>query len=185
MITLYTLRVFIQRKLWTCQTQIIMKKIFIVLFWSATVLYSCGINTTAESDNPKIKEIENFIVDYYEVMSSRNWSAYQLFFSEKATLSTIWQESVDTDIKIFTNSISEFVAQTANGPDSQPIFEEKPLSIDVEINNNLASVWVKYEAKFGSEKELIEWKGYDLFSLLNFNDKWYVTSITYVSNESE
>lgn len=107
------------------------------------------------------------------------------FFSEKATLTTIWLDTSDTNPQIFTNTISEFVAQTANGPDSQPVFEEKPLTIDVEIKNNLASVWVKYEAKFGSENEIIEWKGHDLFSLLKFNDKWYITSISYISDESE
>jgi len=55
--------------------------------------------------------------------------------------------------------------------------------IDVKINNNLASVWVKYETKFGSKNKLMEWTGNDLFSLLKFNDKWYIISITYLSGE--
>lgn len=53
----------------------------------------------------------------------------------------------------------------------------------VEVKGNLASVWVKYEARFGTEDNLIQWKGTDLFSLLRFNDRWYITSLTYVSDE--
>ncbi len=160
-----------------------MKKHFIACFCFSLALLSCDDNTTDTSYNLKTKEVEAFIVNYYEVMSSRNWSAYQDLFSEKATLTTIWLDTSDTSPLVFTNTISEFVAQTANGPDSQPIFEEKPIMIDVDIKNNIASVWVKYEAKFGNENELIEWKGYDLFSLLKLNDKWYITSINYVSDE--
>lgn len=160
-----------------------MKSYLFVIFGSLLFLSSCGNSNSIQNGNSEIKEVENFIVDYYEEMSARNWSAYQGFFSEKATLTTIWQDSTEIRQQIFTNTISEFVAQTANGPDSQPIFEEKPLKIEVEIKNNIASVWVKYEAKFGNQNELLEWKGYDLFSLLKFNNKWHITSITYVSVE--
>ena len=158
-----------------------MKSYVLVILGSLLFLSSCDNNNSANG-NTEIKEVENFIVEYYEVMSSRNWSAYQDFFADKAILTTVWHESSDADPQIFTNTISEFVAQTANGPDSKPIFEEKPLTIEVELKNNLASVWAKYEAKFGSANELVEWEGYDLFSLLKHNDKWYITSITYLSD---
>ena len=162
-----------------------MKSYLFVIFGSLPFLSSCDSNNSIQNGKSEIQEVENFIIEYYEVMSSRNWRAYQEFFSEKATLTTIWQDSTEIRQQIFSNTISEFVAQTANGPDSRPIFEEKPRTIDVEIKNNLASVWVKYEAKFGGKKDLIEWEGYDLFSLLKFNDKWYITSITYISDEYE
>jgi len=156
-----------------------MKKIIILIISLPIVLLSCNNNRSVQSENSQIKYVENFIVQYYEVMSSRDWSAYQELFAEKATLTTIWRDSTETKRLIFTNTISEFVAQTANGPDSQPIFEEKPLKIDIEIKNNLAAVWVEYGAKFGRENELIEWKGYDLFSLINFEGNWKIASLTY------
>ena len=116
-------------------------------------------------------------------MSQRNWNAYKAFFADKATLTTIWQEPNDLKPKLLTNSITEFLAQTENGPDSQPIFEEKPIKIDIKRKKNLANAWVYYEAKFGTKDNLIEWKGYDLISLLKFDNKWYITSITYVSDD--
>lgn len=142
-------------------------------------LISCENHNTNHESDVKTKEIETFIIDYYSVMTSRNWTAYRDFFSDKATLTTIWQESTETNAQIFSNTISDFISQTANGPDSQPIFEEKPINIEIEIKDNLAAVWIKYEAKFGNDKELKEWKGYDLISLIKFENQWKITSLTY------
>lgn len=105
------------------------------------------------------------------------------FFSEEATLTTVWQSEGDSIPKITTYSISEFVAQTKDGPDSQPIFEEKPVSIETRMRNGLASAWVRYEAKFGTQEELIEWSGYDLFSFIEHQNEWKIVSITYLALE--
>ena len=136
--------------------------------------------TLSESGN---SELDFFITDYYSVMSNRDWNAYKAFFADKAVLTTIWQQQDDLEPKLLTNSITEFLAQTKDGPDSQPIFEEKPIKIDITRKNNLANAWVYYEAKFGTKDQLIEWKGYDLFSLLRYKDKWKIVSITYLSEE--
>lgn len=128
-------------------------------------------------------ELEAFITNYYSVMSQRDWSNYKTFFADKAILTTIWQGPNDLEPKLLTNTITEFLAQTESGPDSQPVFEEKPIKIEIKRKNNLASAWVYYEAKFGMENNLMEWKGYDLFSLLEFDNKWNITSITYISSD--
>ncbi|PQV44252.1 putative lumazine-binding protein [Jejuia pallidilutea] len=146
------------------------------------MIISCKKSNEAKQLENSNSELEAFITDYYSVMSQRNWNAYKAFFADKATLTTIWQEPNDLKPKLLTNSITEFLAQTENGPDSQPIFEEKPIKIDIKRKKNLANAWVYYEAKFGTEDNLIKWKGYDLISLLKFDNKWYITSITYVSD---
>lgn len=136
--------------------------------------------TQIENNN---SELELFITDYYSVMSQRNWNTYKTFFADKAILTTIWQEPNDLEPKVLTNSITEFLAQTENGPDSQPIFGERPIKINITRENNLANAWVYYEAEFGTEDNLIQWKGYDLFSLLKFKGKWHIISITYISDD--
>jgi hypothetical protein len=112
-------------------------------------------------------------------MSDRDWQAYAGFFIPGGTLTTIWQSEGDPEPKITTNTISEFMAQTKDGTDNKPIFEEKPLDIEVTITNNLASVWAKYEARFGTQEELMEWRGYDLFSLIRYKGDWKIVSIVY------
>ena len=155
---------------------------FIFLIILCSIVSCKRTNESTQIDN-EMSQLETFITDYYDVMSQRDWNAYKDFFADKAILTTVWQESSDLEPKLFTNSITEFIAQTKNGPDSQPIFEERPIRIDISRENNLANAWVYYEAKFGTEENLMEWKGYDLFSLLKFNDKWHITSITYMSDE--
>ncbi len=129
------------------------------------------------------KEINQLLHDYYNTMSERDWLMYKEFFSDKATLTTIWQVDSAGSPIIFTNTITEFLAQTENGPDSQPIFEEKLLNAEVSVKHNLAQAWVKYEAKFGTEENLYEWQGYDLFSLIRFEGKWQIVSIVFETIE--
>lgn len=157
-----------------------MKNHLFVIFGFLLFVSSCGSKKSVNNDNSETQEVESLILEYYEVMSARNWPAYREFFSEKAILTTVWQDSTEANPQIFSNTISGFLAQTSSGPDSQPIFEEKPVHIEMEIKNNLAAVWVNYEAKFGSENNLIEWKGYDLFSLIKFEDQWKIASLTYI-----
>ncbi len=151
--------------------------LFFFLFVSCNNLNE---QTQVQDDYPELKALIN---NYYSAMSQRDWPAYKEFFADEAILTTIWQGPNDSEPKLLSNSITEFLAQTKDGPDSQPIFEEKPLTIDIERKSDLANAWVYYEAKFGTEDNLVEWKGYDLFSLLEYNGKWFITSITYLSEE--
>lgn len=143
------------------------------------ILILCGF--TYQTEPNEETEIRTFLEQYYKTMSDRNWPKYRSFFSSKATLTTIWQESEDEKPAIFTNTISEFVENTAEGPDSQPIFEEKMTHAEISIRDNLAQAWVKYEAKFGTEENLYTWKGYDLFSLIKFEGQWKIVSVAYAS----
>lgn len=156
-----------------------MKSFLIVIFWLLFLFLGCDNNGMSSKGSSEMKAVEEFITDYYLVMSARNWTAYRNYFSEKASLTTIWQDSSETKPQLFSSTIEEFISQTANGPDSQPIFEEKPIHIEIEIRGSLAAIWVKYEAKFGSKDKLIEWSGFDLFSLIKYDDKWKIASLTY------
>ncbi|MCB0665193.1 MAG: nuclear transport factor 2 family protein [Saprospiraceae bacterium] len=122
-----------------------------------------------------------FLQDYYGTMSDRNWNLYRDFFVEKGTLTTVWKSGSDQKPEIHGYTIDEFLAQTKDGPDSQPIFEERMIDADISIQGNLASVYTKYKAKFGTSDKLIEWEGFDLFSLIRYAGEWKIVSITYES----
>ena len=125
--------------------------------------------------------IQSFLEDYYQAMSDRDWEEYRQFFLPQARLTTVWQDDDDSEPMLFDSSIDEFIAQTPQGPDSQPIFEEKMTSSKITVKGGLAQAWVGYDAKFGSPDSLMEWSGYDLFSLLRYQDTWKITSLTYGS----
>ncbi len=153
----------------------------VLIIITLLMVSSCNEPSRHNSQSAESQELEKFINNYYEIMSDRQWQQYQQLIIAKASLTTIWSASPQSEPTIFTSSIEEFLAQTDQGPDSQPIFEEKPLEIEVEIRGDLANVWAKYEARFGSETELTKWKGTDLFTLMRFQGQWYITSLTYLS----
>ena len=162
-----------------------MDRIFIIILVVTALSWQCRTPASQEEhpEQAQNPELITLIHDYYVTMSARDWAAYRAFFVEKASLTTVWQMESDTAPQIMTNTIGEFLAQTKAGPDSQPIFEEKPLSVKVDLTGNLATAWVKYEAKFGSEGNLMEWKGYDLFSFIRHEGKWKIASLVYESIE--
>jgi len=138
-------------------------------------------NTPQESDQNKQEQqnIEAILQSYYQSMSDRDWASYRRFFSAEATLTTIWTAEGASTPQIHTNTITEFLAQTGEGPDSQPIFEEKMTKSEITCKGNLAQAWVNYEAKFGSKDSLLEWKGLDLFSFIRHNDEWKIVSLVF------
>jgi hypothetical protein len=158
-----------------------MKRSICILPVICLYLYVCHSRSNATDTDLARSQIESILSDYYKTMSARDWKQYKSFFSDRATLTTIWQEESDSLPKIFTTTIDEFILQTKNGPDSQPIFEEKLLNATIETKNNLAQAWVRYSAKFGSKDNLKEWRGYNLISLIKHNEVWKIVSIVFES----
>lgn len=140
-------------------------------------------NVQVENDRHQQEQenIEETLLSYYQIMSERDWPSYKRFFSEEATLTTIWPTEDSNTPQIHTNTITEFLAQTGEGPDSQPIFEEKMTKAEINIRGNLAQAWVNYEAKFGSKDSLLEWTGIDLFSFIKHNEEWKIVSLVFES----
>ncbi len=158
-------------------------KLFICLLITCSYFFTaCNSENQSKSKNIHDDVIKELLIDYYQTMSDRNWKSYKDFFSSDATLTTIWKKETDSIPKILTTSINDFIAQTKDGPDSQPIFEEKMLSSEINVNKNLAIAWVRYEAKFGSKNNLTEWKGIDVFSFIRHNNEWKVVSIVFESD---
>lgn len=151
------------------------------------VILSCNQNdeTISKESNAIEQEIVALLEEYYVVMSGRNWTKYKEFFAPGGSLTTIWSDTVGQPPMIHTSTIHEFIASAGEGPDSQPIFEEKPIQIKVEVIGDIASAWVHYEAKFGTEQDLMEWKGYDLVSLIRHEEQWKIVSITFASDEED
>ena len=142
---------------------------------------ACDSEGSRRSGQPSIDQIHKLLENYYTTMSERNWQQYKIFFSDDAILTTVWQKEGDTLPRIINTSITNFILEAKDGPGSQPIFEENMLSDEIKVKNNLATAWVKYEAKFGTKDKLMEWKGVDLFSFLRHDNEWKIVSIVFES----
>ena len=127
-------------------------------------------------------EIKHLLEDYYQTMSDRDWQAYKSFFWKKATITTKWFSEDDSSKYVHIVTIDDFISQTAAGPDSQPIFEEKMLNSNIDIKGNLGVGWVEYSAKFGTKEQLMEWTGKDLFTFMKNNDQWKIVALVFESD---
>lgn len=148
-----------------------------LLFLLLIVNLGCKVNNNTMEEEKLVQILQN----YYQTMSDRNWEKYQEFFWKDATLCTIWSSDGEKEAEVDVFTIQEFLNKTAEGPDSQPIFEEKMENYEITIQGNLATAWVKYSAKFGTENSLMEWSGIDLFSLVQYNNEWKIVNLSYAS----
>jgi len=127
------------------------------------------------------KVIEELLHAYYESMSQRDWESYRTFFIDSALLVTVWEPGGTENKILHRSTIEEFIRKTPEGPDSQPIFEERMRSSQIEVHGGMATAWVDYKARFGTEENLMEWNGKDLFTLIRWENTWKIVSLTYLS----
>lgn len=135
-----------------------------------------------DAGDPVRAEILKELTDYYDRMSARDWGAYASHFWPGASITTIWQPQGEPAPRVMITSIPDFVAQTPQGPDSKPIFEERMLDADVRVTGNLAQVWASYKARFGEPGKIDEWTGIDAFTFLKHEGVWKIVGLAFSPN---
>lgn len=124
-------------------------------------------------------ELREQLSCYYRDFSARDWEAYRKHFWPSATLTTVWQPRGEPAPRVVLTPIEDFLAHTAEGPDSQPIFEERMLTAEMELTGNVAQVWAHYEARFGSADAVQTWRGIDAFTWMQHEGEWRIVSLAY------
>lgn len=118
---------------------------------------------------------------YYAALSARDWEAFAGRFWPDATLTTVWQPAGEDAPRVFTTTVPEFVAKAPEGPDSQPIFEEELVAAEVRAAGDVALIWARYRAAFGTEDDLQRWGGVDAITLMKHDGRWRITSIAFAA----
>jgi len=146
----------------------------------ALVLFACTVRRAEPPPgNPDEAAIRSAVARYYADMSARNWPAYAAHFWPRATLTTVWQPPGEQGPRVVVATIDEFLARTAEGPDSKPIFEERLLAQDARVTGNLAQVWARYEARFGDSSNVATWRGVDAFIWMKHAGEWRIVALAY------
>lgn len=133
----------------------------------------------AAADSAAVAEIRAELERYYADLSARDWPAFASHFWPGAALTTVWQPPGDPGPRVVATTVPEFVRQAPAGPGSQPIFEERMLSLEVRTARNLAQAWARYEVRFGRREALRTWRGIDAFTLLRHDGRWKITALAY------
>ncbi len=140
---------------------------------------ACGKEPGKASSCDENKVILHELETYYHHMSQRNWNAYRDHFWPNATIATAWTKPGDSLERLHVITIDEFIRETPNGPDSQPVFEEKMTGSRIECMGSLAVVWADYSARFGKPDSLMEWQGRDLFTWMKLDGRWRIVSLSF------
>lgn len=151
--------------------------------WSRALLIAATLSCTKAAPTPPMSAEELALrsqVDrYYRDMSARDWKAYAAHFWPQATLTTVWQPAGEPAPRVVVTSIDGFLAQTAQGPDSKPIFEERLIDQEVRLVGTIAQVWAHYEARFGDSTSVSTWRGIDAFTWLKHDGAWRIVALAY------
>ncbi len=129
------------------------------------------------------QEILAELQSYYDDLSARDWEAFARHFWPGATMATVWPPPGDSALRLMLIPVEEFIAHAPEGPGSKPIFEERPLKTQITVHGNLAQAWAHYEARFGEEGQIMEWRGIDAFTLLQHEGRWKIISVSYTSED--
>lgn len=145
----------------------------------------CATDRTGGGESPEDDAVRAHVADYYAVLSARDWDVLPLSFWPEATLTTIWQPAGEASARVWSTTVAEFIAAAPEGPDSRPVFEERPTSIELRVEGDIASAWVHYRARFGAQGDMMCWSGIDVLTLLRFNGEWRIASLAYVTDDAD
>lgn len=152
---------------------------------TVATLASCTLERVPADDDAEARELEAAVAQSFRHMSARDWPAYAEHFWPGATLTTVWQPPGEPAPRVVITSLDEFLAHTAEGPDTKPIFEERLLRQERRLVGDLAQVWAHYEARFGNSGEVATWRGMEAFTWMKHGDTWRIVALAYTDEPGE
>ncbi len=162
---------------------VLLMLVLLPLFAGCAVESADDADAEPPTDDPRVEAVRSALEQYYADFSARDWDAFAAHFHEGATMSTVWMPAPEATPALQISTIPEFVEQAPEGPGSQPIFEERMTDVDIRVSGDLATAWARYDARFGSPDDLVEWTGIDAFTLIRHAGQWRIVSLAYVSDE--
>jgi hypothetical protein len=145
----------------------------------------CTVRRVEPPGGTEEDRLRALVQQYYRDLSARQWPAYADYFWPRATLTTVWQPPGDSTPHVVSTPIETFLASTAAGPDSKPVFEERLLSQEVHVTGDLAQVWARYETRFGDSAAVRSWRGMDAFTWMRHEGRWRITSLGYADEPGQ
>jgi len=130
-----------------------------------------------------VGEVRAELECYYADFSARDWTAFAAHFWAGATITTRWQPPGEGAPRVVVTSVPDFVAQAPQGPGSKPIFEERMTGSDTRIQDDLAQVWARYDARFGEPGDVKEWSGVDSFTLMKHDGAWKIVALAFTNED--
>lgn len=136
----------------------------------------------ASADSAAMSAVEQALRSYYARFTARDWLIWSQSFWRGAIITTRWTPPGETDLRVFVNTVEEFVRRAPLGPGRLAVFSEELVRADIRAYSDLAQAWVVYRARFGMTADSVETHyGVDAFQLMFHQGEWRITSLTFTN----
>jgi len=133
------------------------------------------VSKSQVSNQAEIKSVVNTLFDG---MRKGDSTIVKSVFHPSARLQIIYFKNGKSFLEI--KSIKDFL--NVVGKPHKEIHDEKLLSMEIKVENNLATIWAPYEFFLGTK---FSHKGIDAFQLFKSDEGWKIISISYTKIEND
>jgi len=143
-----------------------MKKILLAfLFFTSAQGYA------QQNDEAEKKIIQEKVNLFFKVLETKDTALYNTIVYPNAQIWTIrpQQDVLKIAMRSFSDDMVNLVAM-------KTVIEEKPLSYEIKIHNNIAVVWMPYTLSLSGK---FSHCGVDVFTLLKASEGWKIVSTVY------
>jgi hypothetical protein len=143
-----------------------MKRIILPLL-ILSFTYCCA----QQHDEAEKKAITEKVNLFFKVLETKDTALYKTLVYSDAQIWTI--RPVKDTLKIASRSFSTDIANLAA---MKTVIEERPISLDIKVHNNIAVVWAPYTLSISGK---FSHCGVDIFTLLKAPEGWKIVSTVY------
>lgn len=126
---------------------------------------------TQQNDEAEKKVITEKVNLFFKVLETKDTVLYNTLVYPNAQIWTIrpQQDTLKIGMRSFSADMINLIAM-------KPIIEEKPMSYEIKIHNNIAIVWAPYTLSLSGK---FSHCGVDVFTLLKTAEGWKIVSTVY------
>lgn len=143
-----------------------MKKNLLPLFF--LTFSQCYAQQNDEAEKKLISEKINL---FFKVLETKDTVLYNTLVYSNAQIWTIrpQQDTLKVAMRSFSADMISLVAM-------KPVIEERPMSYEIKVHNNIAIVWAPYTLSLSGK---FSHCGVDIFTLLKSAEGWKIVSTVY------
>jgi hypothetical protein len=135
------------------------------------LLFSFSFGYAQQNDQAEKKVILEKINLFFKVLESKDTVLYNTIVYSNAQIWTIrpQQDTIKVAMRSFGDDMKSLVTM-------QTVIEERPISTEIKIHNNIAIAWVPYTLSLSGK---FSHCGVDVFTFLKTVDGWKIVNVTY------
>jgi hypothetical protein len=141
------------------------------IFFLFTLFFAFSRSYAQHNTETEKKELQEKVNLFFKALETKDTVLYNTLVYPNAQIWTIRQQQdvLKIAMRSFSDDMISLVAR-------KTVIEEKPLSYEIKIHNNIAMVWAPYTLSLSGK---FSHCGVDVFTLLKAAEGWKIVSIVY------